>query len=301
MDPVSTLLIILWSYTAIFIILLLRDIFVHRKSLAKQKMTHNVIISAAANFFDTLGIGSFGIAATAWKFSGSVPDDLIPGTLNVAFAIPTAVEAAIFIHRIEMDIPTLVLMIASSVIGASVGAQIISRLNITKLRLIMGIALLIIAALTLCKINAVGPFGILGTVKGLDGEKLIAAIIGNFLLGTLMPAGIGLYAPCMALTLLLGMSADAAFPVMMGSCAFLMPSAGITFIREGKYHRGAAIPMALGGTIGVLAAGFFVSLLPLTALTYLACAVMVICAGTFFHDAWKTMRFQYRKINKLKS
>ena len=298
MDPVSTLLIILWSYTAIFIILLLRDIFMHRRSLAKQKMTHNVIISAAANFFDTLGIGSFGIAAAAWKFSGSVSDDLIPGTLNVAFAVPTVVEAAIYIHRIEMDIPTLVLMIASSVIGASVGAQIISRLNITKLRLTMGIALLIIMAVTLCKVNAVGPFGILGNARGLNGEKLIAAIIGNFLLGALMPAGIGLYAPCMALTLLLGMSADAAFPVMMGSCAFLMPSAGITFIREGKYHRGSAIPMALAGVLGVLAAGRITLSLPITLLTYLVCVVMLVCTIQFFHDAWKNCSYRLTALRE---
>lgn len=300
MNPVSILLIILWSYAAIFTILLLKDLFTHRKLLEKNKMTHNIIISAVSNFFDTLGIGSFGIAASAWKFTKSIPDSLIPGTLNTAFAIPTVVEASMYIHRIDMDIPTLILMIAASVIGASIGAKIIVKLNVTKIRIIMGIALLGITAVMLCKINAVGPFGIIGTAKGLDGGTLLAAIIGNFLLGALMPAGIGLYAPCMALILLLGMSADAAFPVMMGSCAFLMPSAGITFIKEGRYHRSAAIPMTLAGIAGVLTAGFFISLLPLTALTYLACAVMIICSGMFFHDAWKIICLQLRNAVKKK-
>lgn len=298
MEPVSVLLIILWSYSAIFIILLLKDIFTHRKTLEKSKASRNIIISAVSNFFDTLGIGSFGIAAAAWKFSGSVSDDLIPGTLNVAFAIPTVVEASIFIRRIEMDIPTLILMIAASVVGASISAQIIAKLNAARIRVTIGIALLAIAAVTLCKMNAIGPFGIIGSAKGLDGKMLAAAVAGNFLLGALMPAGIGLYAPCMALVLLLGMSADAAFPVMMGSCAFLMPSAGITFIKEGKYHRGTAVPMALSGIIGVFAAGFIVTSLPLTLLTYLACIVMVICAGMFFHDAWKAKRFRLRAIVK---
>lgn len=298
MNPVSILLIVLWSYSAVFIILLLKDIFTHRKSLEKNKMAHNIIISAVSNFFDTLGIGSFGIAASAWKFTKSIPDSLIPGTLNTAFAIPTVVEASIYIHRIEMDIPTLILMIAASVIGASIGAKIIARLNITKIRITIGIALLGITVVMLCKINAAGPFGIIGTAKGLDGQMLLAAIIGNFILGALMPAGIGLYAPCMALILLLGMSADAAFPVMMGSCAFLMPSAGITFIKEGKYHRSATIPMALSGIIGVLIAGSFVTVLPLTLLTYLACAIMIICAVTFFHDAWKIICLQLRNAVK---
>ena len=102
-----------------------------------------------------------------------------------------------------------------------------------------------------------------------------------------MTAGIGLYAPCMALVLLLGMSADIAFPVMMGSCAYLMPSAGITFVKEGKYDRASAIPMLILGVIGVLIAGFIVTSLPLTLLTYLVCIVMVICALMFFHDARK--------------
>ena len=116
---------------------------------------------------------------------------------------------------------------------------------------------------------------------------LVVGVVINFFLGALMTAGIGLYAPCMALVLLLGMSADIAFPVMMGSCAYLMPSAGITFVKEGKYDRAAAIPMLITGVIGVLIAGFIVTSLPLTLLTYLVCVVMVICALMFFNDAKK--------------
>ena len=295
MNPVSALLTILWIYTGLFLLLLTKDIVKHRKSMEKNPITGNILISIIANFFDTLGIGSFASATSAWKLTGTNSDDLIPGTLNVAFAVPTAVEATIFIHRIEMDIPTLVLMIAASVIGASIGARLILRLNILKIRLVMGAALLAVAAITLCKINAVGPFGIIGTAKSLNGNMLLAAILGNLCLGALMPAGIGLYAPCMALILLLGMSADAAFPVMMGSCAFLMPSAGISFIKEGKYHRKSAIPMALGGTVGVLAAGLIVTALPLTLMTYLVCLIMVVCAIMFFHDAWKVRALFIKK------
>ncbi|MDO4311657.1 MAG: sulfite exporter TauE/SafE family protein [Eubacteriales bacterium] len=285
MNAATILLIILWAYTAIFFIILVKDVLAHKGELKKDKMAHNVIISAVANFFDTLGIGSFAIATTAWKFTKSNSDDLIPGTLNVAFAIPVITEATIFIQRIEMDTLTLVLMIAASAIGATIGAKIISRLDIMKIRVIMGIALIIVAAITLCKINAFGPFGIIGTARGLSGAMLIVGVVANFFLGALMTAGIGLYAPCMALVLLLGMSADVAFPVMMGSCAYLMPSAGITFVKEGKYHRGATIPMIISGVIGVLIAGFIVTSLPLTLLTYLVCIVMIICAIMFFNDA----------------
>lgn len=285
MSAATILLIIMWAFAAVFFVLLAKDVIAHKDELDKTKMGYNVLVSAVANFFDTLGIGSYAIATSAWKFNKAVSDDLIPGTLNVAFGIPICVEATITMTRIDVDPLTLVLMIAAAIIGSVLGAKIISKMDIMKIRVIMGVALLIVAAITLCKINAVGPFGMIGTARGLSGAMLAIGVIANFILGVLMTAGIGLYAPCMALVLLLGMSADVAFPIMMGSCAFLCPACGITFIKEGKYQRAATIPMIISGSIGVLIAGFIVTSLPLTLLTYLVCVVMVICALLFFHDA----------------
>ncbi|WP_346707104.1 sulfite exporter TauE/SafE family protein [Massilistercora timonensis] len=287
MSAATILLIIMWLFAAVFFVVLVKDVMAHKDELDKSKMGYNSLISAIANFFDTLGIGSYAIATSAWKFNKSISDDLIPGTLNVAFGIPICVEATITMTRIDVDPLTLVLMIASAIVGSIIGAKIISKMDIMKIRVVMGVALLIVAAITLCKINGVGPFGLIGTARGLTGALLVIGVIANFILGVLMTAGIGLYAPCMALVLLLGMSADVAFPIMMGSCAFLCPACGITFIKEGKYQRAMTIPMLITGSIGVLIAGFIVTSLPLTLLTYLVCVVMVICAILFFHDARK--------------
>lgn len=287
MNTATILLIIMWLLAAIFFVILAKDIRTHKGEQEKSKIGYNSLVSAVANFFDTLGIGSYAIATSAWKFNKSLPDDLIPGSLNVAFGIPICVEATIFMAAIEVDPLTLVLMIGSAIIGSVIGAKIISRLDIMKIRLVMGIALLIVAAVTLCKINEVGPFGIIGTSRGLTGMTLVVGVIGNFVLGVLMTAGIGLYAPCMALVLLLGMSADVAFPIMMGSCAYLCPACGIAFVREGKYQRDTMIPMIITGSIGVLIAGLIVKSLPLTLLTYLVCVVMIICAILFFIDVKK--------------
>lgn len=287
MSAATILLIIMWIFAAVFFVILVKDVKAHKDELDKTKLGYNSLISAIANFFDTLGIGSYAIATSAWKFNKSMPDDLIPGTLNVAFGIPICVEATIFMTKIEVDPLTLVLMIGAAIIGSVIGAKIISKMDIMKIRVVMGVALLIVAAITLCKINAVGPFGIIGTSRGLTGGMLALGVIANFILGVLMTAGIGLYAPCMAVVLLLGMSADVAFPIMMGSCAFLCPACGIAFIKEGKYQRASTIPMIITGSIGVLIAGFIVTSLPLTLLTYLVCVVMVICAILFFHDAKK--------------
>ena len=93
------------------------------------------------------------------------------------------------------------------------------------------------------------------TRSGLQGARLAIGLAGNFVLGALMTLGIGLYAPCMILVALLGMNATTAFPIMMGSCAFLMPAASVRFVRSGRYDLRAALGLALAGTPAVLIAG----------------------------------------------
>jgi uncharacterized membrane protein YfcA len=95
------------------------------------------------------------------------------------------------------------------------------------------------------------------------------------MLGALMTLGIGLYAPCMILVSLLGMSPTAAFPIMMGSCAFLMPVGGLRFIREGSYDARTAVGLTLGGIPGVLLAAYFVVSMSLYAVRWLVIAVVI--------------------------
>ena len=117
-----------------------------------------------------------------------------------------------------------------------------------------------------------------GEAIGLRGWKLALAVGANFILGALMTAGIGLYAPCMALIYALGMSPLVAFPIMMGSCAFLMPPASAKFIKEGAYNRKAAVSMAIPGAIAVLIAAFVVKSLPLDTLRWVVIVVIIYTA-----------------------
>jgi len=90
-----------------------------------------------------------------------------------------------------------------------------------------------------------------------------------------MTAGIGLYAPCMALVFALGISPQVAFPIMMGYCAFLMPPASIRFIREGAYNKKPAIAMAIPGIAAVLIAALLVKSLPLDILKWVVIVVIL--------------------------
>ena len=100
----------------------------------------------------------------------------------------------------------------------------------------------------------------------------------NFVLGALMTLGIGAYAPIMIMVSLLGMNPTAAFPIMMGSCAFLMPTASVQFIRKAKYSLRAALGLAIGGMPGVLIAAYIVTSLPLVAVRWLVVVVVVYTA-----------------------
>src|SRR5262249_3329348 len=96
----------------------------------------------------------------------------------------------------------------------------------------------------------------------------------HMVLGALMTIGIGMYAPCMITTYLLGMTPKAAFPIMMGSCAFLMPVAALPFIKERSYSNRAALALTIGGIPGVLCAAWFFSTLDITYVRWLVILVV---------------------------
>jgi uncharacterized membrane protein YfcA len=120
---------------------------------------------------------------------------------------------------------------------------------------------------------------------GVRGATLAVAVAGNLLLGALMTLGIGLYAPCMILVGLLGMSEKTAFPIMMGSCAFLMPVGSLRFIRERSYSLRNALGLALGGVPGVLVAAYIVRSLDLKTVRWLVIVVVLYTAITMLMAA----------------
>jgi uncharacterized membrane protein YfcA len=223
-----------------------------------------------------------------------VPDEQIPGTLVVGHTPPSLLQAFIFIAVVHVDFATLVLMIASSALGAWLGAGIVSRLPRLRIRLAMGAALLAAATvMTLTQLQLI-PGG--GDSLGLSGASLAFAIMGNLVFGALMTLGIGLYAPCMILVSLLGMNPRAAFPIMMGSCAVLMSVGSVPFIRSERYSRKAALGLTAGGIPGVLLAAFVVKSLPLSAVRWLVVVVVIYTASMMLRSAVQERRARVRAV-----
>jgi uncharacterized membrane protein YfcA len=240
-------------------------------------------VGFVTNFFDTLGIGSFAPTTSLFKLLGLVPDERIPGTLNVGHTPPTVAQALIFIASVQVEMPTLAGLIAASVAGAWLGAGVVAGMPRRRIQIGMGIALLVAA--TLFSLTNLGLIPGGGEALGLSGARLALAVAGNFVLGALMTLGIGLYAPCMIMISLLGMNPIAAFPIMMGSCAFLMAIGSVRFLEKASYSLRPALGLTLGGIPGVLIAAFIVRSLPITTLRWVVAAVVLYTAWAMLRSA----------------
>jgi uncharacterized membrane protein YfcA len=293
MNPITALLAALGALTAVFvaswgaIIMKLRgdrSVAVSPAGDARFPAPLSIGVGAVTNFFDTLGIGSFATTTAMFRGFKMVPDRIIPGTLNAGHTLPTIVQAFFYIAVIPVDVVTLISMIAAAVLGAWLGAGIVAGWPKRYVQIGMGFALL--AAALFFTMTNLGLFPAGSDSMGVRGGLLAAAVVGNFLLGALMSLGIGLYAPCMVLISLLGMNATTAFPIMMGSCAFLMPVGSLKFIKERAYSLRVALGLALGGIPGVIIAAKIVKSLDLHTVRWLVIVVVLYTAITMLWAAF---------------
>jgi uncharacterized membrane protein YfcA len=233
-------------------------------------------VAFIANFFDTLGIGSFATTTSMSKLWGVMPDEKIPGTLNVGYVMATVVQAVIFMTIIEVDFTTLVSIIGAAVLGAFLGAGVVCNFNRRQVQVGMGTALLVASGLMVLSMSGQGPAP--GEALGLSGAKLGIAVAISMVLGSLMMLGIGFYGPCLIMISLLGMDPRVSYPIMMGACAFLMPSGSIQFIRKGSYDLRTAIAFLIAGPLAVLIAAPLVDKIPLFYLRILVLVVVLYTA-----------------------
>ena len=260
-------------------------------AILRQRREQNVIcpdlvdtaVGLVTMFFDTLGIGSFATTSSIFKFWGLVRDEEIPGTLLVGQTPPSVLEAFFYVAIIPVDLLTLILMIASATAGAWLGAGVVSQWPRRKIQIGMGSALLLAAMLMAMRALNWLPLG--GEVLALSGAKLVIGVGFNMVFGALMTIGVGIFAPSMVLVSILGMNPIAAFPIMMGSAAFLMPVGSVPFIRARRYNLKAALGLTLGGIPGVLIAAFIVKSLPLAAIRWLVVAVVIYTASMMLRSA----------------
>jgi uncharacterized membrane protein YfcA len=293
MDPITVLKIVVVivgvGFTAFWIAQALRQKREPVHEAGTDVGPPNVIqtaIGVVTDFFDTLGIGSFATTTAFFRFLKQCPDRLIPGTLNIGHTLPTVLQAYLFFEVVKIDPLTLILMIIAAVAGAWIGAGFVAGLPRRRVQIGMGLALLMAGSIILVRqLNEQAVKLEVGTIA-LSGGKLAIGIAGNFVLGALMTIGVGLYAPCLVLCGLLGMQFTAGFPIMMGSCAFLMPVASVPFIKKRSYSPRASLGLTLGGLPAVALAVWLVGSLDKKYINWLVIAVIAYTAVTMLRSAF---------------
>jgi uncharacterized membrane protein YfcA len=243
-------------------------------------------LGAVTNFFDTLGIGSFATTTAYIKLRRLIPDTFIPATLNVGHALPTIAQALIFINLVRVDPLLLAACIVASVAGALVGAPIVQRTPVRIVQGVVGVALLIAAMLYAAANLELMPGG--GEALALSGGLMIVAVAAHFVLGVLMMFGIGLYAPSLVTLSLMGLNPTAAFPIMMGACAFLMPVSGLRFLRTERIDLRVILGIAIGGIPAVLVAALIVKSLPIETLRWGVVLVVLYAATLLLRSAFQS-------------
>jgi uncharacterized membrane protein YfcA len=235
------------------------------------------------------------------------PDSYFPAILNAGHALPTVAQALVFITLVQVDSTLLLACIIAACAGAFVGAPIVQRSPVKFVQAVVGVALLIGAALFALKNLDSGlpsyhlqlgsmafdtpafaathilPAG--GAALSLPTTLLIVAVVAHFIMGVLMMFGIGLYAPSLIVLSLLGLNPLAAFPIMMGSCAFLMPLSSIRFVQSERIDLRIVIGLALGGIPAVLIAALVVKSLDLVVLRWGVVVVVLYAAVLLLRSA----------------
>lgn len=243
-------------------------------------------LGAVTNFLDALGVGSFAVTTVYAKVRRLIPDECIPATMIVGHALPTMAQAFIFINLVNVGPLLLLACICAAVLGAWLGAPIVARMSVRKIRIGMGCALAVAAVVFALSNLGWMPGG--GDAVDLSGGWFVLAVIAHFILGALMTLGIGLYAPSLILLSLIGLNPRVAFPIMMGACAFLMPIASLRFLKTDRVVRDLAIGLMLGGVPGVLIAVYVVTSLPLQTLRWGVVVVVLYAAIVMLRDALRS-------------
>jgi uncharacterized membrane protein YfcA len=247
-------------------------------------------VSAVANFFDTLGIGSFAPTMAWFKLRRLVPDRLIPCTMLVGYTLPAIAQAVIFLLILGVLVDPLLLAgcVVATLIGALLGAPLVARMKVWLVQLVVGLGLLAAALFYALANLQLMPVG--GTAHALPLLLTLVAIGACFVFGVLLNFGVGAYAPTLALLSLMGMDPRLCFPIMAGGSAMAAAGASVRHIRIGEIDLKIAVGLALGGLPAVFVAAFLVKHMPVETLRWMVVAVVVYAGVIMLRSAARGAR-----------
>lgn len=210
-----------------------------------------LMISGVIAFIaDTVGVGSFAVNVALAKLMGTFRDDEMPAVNNGAQVIPGTIESLFFMHLIDVDLTTLLTLVAGTCVGGLLGGFVVSRLSKQAIRLAMMCAFSLIIALLISHQLHLFPIG--GDLTALHSWKLVIGFFALIICGALTSVGVGLFVMVQGVLFLMNISPAVAFPIMTTAGAMQQPLTTMVFLQQNKIPLKKTLILSLSGCIGVL-------------------------------------------------
>ncbi|CAM2732414.1 hypothetical protein [Legionella worsleiensis] len=211
------------------------------------KLTVSGIIAFIA---DTLGVGSFAVNVALAKVLGTFRDDELPAVNNGAQVIPGAIESLFFMHLVDVDLTTLLTLVAGTCIGGLLGGFVVSQLSKQAIRMAMMCSFSLIIALLISHQFRLLPVG--GDLIALHSWKLFIGFLAMVVCGALTSVGIGLFVMVQGVLFVMNISPVVAFPIMTTAGAMQQPLTTLVFLQQNKIPLKKTLILSLSGCVGVM-------------------------------------------------
>jgi uncharacterized membrane protein YfcA len=232
---------------AVMVIKLRREPSVPLSITQYIKLTFSGIIAFIA---DTLGVGSFAVNVALAKLLGTFRDDELPAVNNGAQVIPGAIESLFFMHLVDVDLTTLLTLVAGTCIGGLLGGFVVSQLSKQAIRLAMMCSFALIIALLISHQFRLLPVG--GDLIELHSWKLVIGFFALVICGALTSVGIGLFVMVQGVLFVMNISPVVAFPIMTTAGAMQQPLTTLVFLQQDKIPLKKTLILSLSGCLGVM-------------------------------------------------
>lgn len=199
---------------------------------------------------DTLGIGSFAVNVALAKLLGTFHDDELPAVNNGAQVIPGTIESLFFMHLVDVDLTTLVTLVAGTCVGGLLGGFVVSKLSKQVIRLAMICCFALIIFLLISHQFHWLPVG--GELTSLESWKLVMGFFALVVCGALTSVGIGLFVMVQGVLFIMNISPAVAFPIMTTAGAMQQPLTTLVFLQQDKIPLKKTLILSLSGCFGVL-------------------------------------------------
>jgi uncharacterized membrane protein YfcA len=210
------------------------------------KLTLSGIIAFIA---DTIGVGSFAVNIALAKLMGTFRDDEMPAVNNGAQVIPGTIESLFFMQLINVDMTTLLTLVAGTCVGGLLGGFVMSRLSKQAVRLAMMCAFSLIIFLLISHQYRWLPIG--GELTALYSWKLVIGFFALMVCGALTSVGVGLFVMVQGVLFLMNVSPAVAFPIMTTAGAMQQPLTTLVFLQQDKIPLKKTLILSLAGCLGV--------------------------------------------------